>query len=315
MRFAFIFFAFIFFQVNAPLFGEYQEYQGKWVTSRYTPYLPLSEHMELARGRVAEGQWRLALSQLVIITHAKAPQDLMSEALFSSALCEYHLKMYEEANDDLTLYLNEFTRDQRYNDIFDLKFKIASAFADGARRHLFGWRPMPKILSAKNLAVDIFDEVAVALPRSDLAAQALLEKGKILRKLRKFNPSNQAFSQIVTEFDRHPLVLQSFEELSYNYFVEMETTSRSEELLELAKINRQKMQTRFPNADGVALDEKIHDMRELYAQGLLDLSVLYKKKGHKEAAFLYLGRLSALYSDTASGKVAIEVLDITGLSK
>lgn len=304
-----LFFSILSVFLSTPLPATYQQYDGGWVKEKFVPYLSLDEHLNLARSALQNQQWSLAEHHFQIILHASTEADTYSEAILGCSQSEYHLQKYEEANTHLDTYVKELQRDQRYRAVMELKYQIAQAFREGAKRRLFGWSSMPKILSGKDIALQIYDEIAAALPRSDLAAQSLLAKAQMLRRTRQFSLSSQAFQQLISEFDRHPLVLQAFQEQARNYLVEMRTTSRNEELLELARINRQKMATRFPNADFVRIDADIQTMRELYAQSLFESAQLYDKKGKKEASQLYLGRLMRLYGDTKVAPQAQQAID------
>ena len=157
---------------------------------------------------------------------------------------------------------------------------------------------MPRILSAKELAAEIYDEIAVGLPRTDLAARALLSKAAMQRKDRHYTLSSNALQQVISDFGRHPLCLQAFEDQAQTYLEEMQTTCRNEELLELARLNIQKMKSRFPGADLSHVEACLAGMRELYAQSLVDAAKLYKRKGKKQASELYEHRLEKLYGNT-----------------
>lgn len=300
-------FTFIIF--STPLKADPNIGVNETASSKHSRHLTLAidEHAKLARSALDKELWSEAQSQYQIILRATKEGKLFAEALYNLAWANYKLGLYEEANTLLSDYLKELPRDERYDDIVELKFRLAQKFELGARRRIFGWSFMPRWLSGRDIALEIYEEVAQALPRSELAGKALLARSNMFIKNKRYNEARVALEQVITDFDRNPIALEAFEKLSKLYLREMETTSRSEELLELAKINEQKLAKRFPNANLEQVKTAIAKMRELYAQSLLDTAYLYHKKGKLEAAKLYLGRLKALYSDTQAGRKAEKI--------
>lgn len=286
----------------------YRKYGGNWIQEKYVPYMSLDKHLELAKQCQEQQDWLRALNHYEIVLHHSAQRAAHLEALYGTAFCRYNLGDYENANISANTYLKEADRNQLLMPLMEMKFQIAEKFKAGAKRRPFSWSVMPKILSAKELAAQIYDEVAVAAARTDLAAQALLSKAFLLRRQKQFSHSNQALQQIINDFDKQPYVLQAFGEIARNYLLEMRTSSKSEEFLELARINRQKMLMRFPNADTVDFDRSFQAMRELYAMSLIEAAELYRKKGQASACKLYIGRVTSLYSDTRAALQAQQTL-------
>lgn len=294
-------FAFIF--SFASLEAGYQKVDGRWIEDKYVPYLSLDKHLELAQQALEQERYRDALKHFQILTHSDADRDSMLAAIYGEACCLFHLGDYEESDAMFDRYLRESERNRWFEPIMLMKFEIAEKFRQGVKRRPFGSPNLPRVLSAYDLAGEIYDEIAVGLPRSDIAARALLAKAAMLRAQRHYTLSSQALGQVIADFGRHPLCLQAFEDQAQTYLEEMKTTSRNEELLELARLNIQKMKTRFPGADFINVEACLAGMRELYAQSLYDAAVLYRRKGHKRACELYEHRLLRLYSDTKAAQM------------
>ncbi len=294
-------FAFTFYTIN-PLEAAYQKVNGRWVEDKYVPFLSLEEHLKIAQEALEQEDYAAALKHFQIVIHNYDEHEMGLAAIYSAGVCQLHLGQYEESNQLFNQYLRESERNRYFEPIMAMKFEIAEKFRKGAKRRPFGSANLPRILSGKELASSIYDEIAIGLPRSDLAAQALLSKATMLRAQRHYTLSSQALQQIIADFGNHPLCLQAFEDQAKTYLEEMSTTSRNEELLELAQLNIQKMKIRFPGADLSHVEACLKGMRELYAQSLYEAASLYKRKGKKEASALYEQRLMRLYVDTESAK-------------
>jgi outer membrane protein assembly factor BamD (BamD/ComL family) len=293
----------IFFFAPVFLQAGYQKVNGRWIESKYIPYLSIEKHLELGQNALEHKLYPQAVKHFEIVSHSDADRSLVLSAVFGQANAFFYMDDYEESDALFDRYLRESERNRFFETIMSMKFEIAEKFRLGAKRRPFGYSSFPRILSGKDIAIKIYDEIVVGLPRSDLAARAFLAKAQLYRDQREYVLSTQALQQVIADFGKHPLCLQAFEDQAQSYLLEMKTSSRNEELLELARLNIQKLKTRFPGADLSAVETCFTGMKELYAQSLCDAALLYKHKGHKEAYELYKHRLLKLYPDTNAAQI------------
>ncbi|MBS0655612.1 MAG: outer membrane protein assembly factor BamD, partial [Verrucomicrobia bacterium] len=147
---------------------------GRFIDVKDIATLSVEEHYKLGIEALQKKDWPEAVHQFRVVTINFPLTSWGKESFYFLGVAYYHVDDKELANRNLSIYLSEEQNPQYYEETFRYKLAIADAFKDGARRHLFGYEKLPKWLPAKELAVNIYDEIAASLPSNDVAAKALL---------------------------------------------------------------------------------------------------------------------------------------------
>jgi outer membrane assembly lipoprotein YfiO len=248
--------------------------------------------------------WADAISDRYPTTpFAQETPYLIGEAYFNLHKLEY-------ANDYFTTYLNTLTSPKHFEEAIQYKFEIAEAFANGAKKHLFGSPKMPAWISAEEDAIPIFDEVIAALPHSELCTKSLLSKARIQAKMEDFKPSIETLDLLIRRFPKHELAAEAYLEKTKVYLTQCKLESLDPALLDLTEVNLRKFRLVFPREPRLAEAEKIHfEMKELFAENLLEVGRFYEKTKKIPASAIYYNRVIGKYPNTQAAEVALEKLE------
>ena len=223
-----------------------------------------------------------------------------AEATFFQAKSFYNTGEFDLANEALTHYLNDYSNLTHFEDAIRYKFEIAKKFASGAKKHLFGGRRSPKWLSAKEDAIQIFDEVITTLPRNDLAAYSLFGKGELLAGLKSFKESIESYQNLTRRFPKHPLASEAYLEIGRVYLAQCQEEFPDPNFIDLAEINIRKFQSDFPGEPRiVALEDSLAKMKERFAKELYENGRFYERKKKFRSAFLYYVNILKKYPSTS----------------
>jgi outer membrane protein assembly factor BamD (BamD/ComL family) len=228
--------------------------------------------------------------------------------LMGTAYC--HLKQYELANEIFSEYLQTSACPKHFQEAVEMKFLIAEYFRQGGKKHLFGSHKLPAILSAEEDALKIYDEVIAALPHHDVAIQALLGKAKIQADSEDFKPAIESLQLLIRRFPRHDLAAQGFLEINRIYLKQCQAQHLDPNLLDLAEANLQKFRLAFPRESRLTdADAAVNQMKELYAENLLEIAHFYQKRNNTNASRIYLSKTIARFPDTRAAISAREKLE------
>ncbi|MDN3504739.1 MAG: outer membrane protein assembly factor BamD [Rhabdochlamydiaceae bacterium] len=236
---------------------------------------------------------------------------LASETIYMQALSFYESKEYHLADVAFTRYLHEYSSLKHFEDAISYKFKIAEKFGSGARKRLFGGRLSPKWLSAKEDALRIYDEVITTLPRNELAAMSLYNKGLILLEIQSFKEAVESFQTLVKRFPKHPLAPECYIAISQTYLDQCNKEFPDPNLIELAEINLQRFSSDFPGEERLSISsDMLEKMRNTFAKELFVNAKYYEKKKKAMSAFLYYSSIlmkypTSKYSEEAAKRIAV----------
>lgn len=284
--------------------AAYRKVNGQWVKDRYLPYIELSDHLKLAQDFYKQGEDAMALHQLLIVTKNSQNYHQLATAYFLMAKIYLVMENYEEANSALNRYLSESIGDEIAFEVWDLKFEIAEHFRLGGKKRVFGFENLPKWLSGKGLAVQIYDEIIQGVPRSSIARKSYISKALVLRAQRRFEESNEALLYLTTHCPTSAEGYAAFIELSTNYLLQMESHSRDEHDLYYAQLNIKKFMQNYPGAADTPLQENYSQMEELLAQRFFDIGCLYEKKDKRNASRIYFQKVISSFPQSHSARLA-----------
>lgn len=258
---------------------------------------------------IDEADWWAAIDfgQIVLYHFPDSPYG--QEIPFFVGMAYLQLGQHELANESLSEYLKKSTNPKHFDEAIDAKFEIAEFFREGGKKRLFGSHKLPAILPAKEDALTIYDEIIASMPHHELAAKAMLGKAEIQTYYEDFRPSVETLHLLIRRFPKHELAAESYLRINQVYLSQAETQLLDPDLLDLAEVNLRKFKLAFPREPRVASAEKAFtEMKEIFAQNLLETGRFYKKRKQMDAAIIYFSKIVAKYPESQAATVAREQL-------
>ena len=295
---------------SAELEAPYVYQKGHWRDAANCATLSVDRHFSLGITAYNGGKMEAAAAQFQIVVESFPKTRYAAEARLLLAWALFSLQEYDLANDRLDDYLKNDSYPIRLEDALQIKCMIADRLAEGARRHCFGWRRLPKWASGRSLAIDIYDEVAAVLPHHELGARALYAKARILYLSGDYSGSIEGFQLLIRRFPSTELAADSYVAISKVYAKRIVSEFHNPDLLSLGRINSRLFTEEFPEDPRQAeIEENLLLMEEHYAQGLYDAACFYQKKGSADGARLYFEAVVRQFPRTQSARSAEQQLD------
>ncbi len=249
--------------------------------------------------------WEALLEKSEMILSEFPGTPFSEDAEFYLGVSYFHLGDQELSNDHLSRYLRKQTAPKHFETAIEYKFQIAESFKEGAKKHLMGWKKMPKWVPARDEALQIYDEVITALPNHDIAAKALFSKAKLLYRIDDYKSSIDAYQTLIRRFPKHHLSPDSYIGIGAVYLTQARLEFPDPDFLELAEINIQKFMRDFPGDKRVSVNqEMLQEMRELYALHLYDVAKFFERTNKPKAAKIYYGKIVNQYPTTKTAERA-----------
>lgn len=301
----------VFVTCISKLSAGYTIYDGKFVNTDDVPDFSSGKHYELAIEAMNARDWKEAVYHFNIITKNFSREAFYPESQYYLAVSYFFLQEYDFANLSFSAYLSCQSNPVFFEDAIAYKLQIANCFKNGAKRRFFGTKMLPKWAPARALALEIYNEVILALPCHEYAAQALYEKGYLLWEDREFRESVDAFQTLIRRFPKHILAPASYACIGYVYLDQAKCEFQNPDILVLAEINLRKFEKDFPK------DERLEEascnvlaIKEQYAQGLFETGQFYERIEKPLASILYYKSAIHQFPDTSYAKCSRRRLEI-----
>jgi outer membrane protein assembly factor BamD (BamD/ComL family) len=210
---------------------------------------------------------------------------------------------YEMANLRFTDYLSRQATPTYFEETIRYKFEIAQQFRQGARRHIMGFKALPKWLPAGSEAVAIYDEVISALPNHELAAQSHHGKAGVQMANEDFRAAIESYQTLIRRFPKHPLAIESFIGIGEVYLMQSKKEFPDPDLLDLAALNLRKFRSSFPGEEKLLVaQQNFALMQDHYANGLYETARFYERTKKWGAAKIYYEKIMKSYPDSSVAK-------------
>ena len=285
---------------------------GKLINMHEIATLSVQEHYSLAKQALEQGHWRELIHQANMIVKNFPGTDFAWDSYFFLGTGYFHLKEMDLANSNFSIYLKQ-PAPKFFEQTIEYKFQIAQEFEHGEKKPLLGLSGMPKWIPAYQEAIEIYDEVIMALPQHDLAVQAMLGKGSLLFKEGEYKESVETFQTLIRRFPKHPLACDSYIAITNVYLMQSKEEYPDPDYLELAEINAKKFKMDFPSHPKVAaIEEMLVEMRELFAGELYKTAQFYERTKKPKAAMIYYSKILSKYPGTQVSLQSQKRLDVLG---
>lgn len=286
---------------------------GKIVNTKLIATMPAEDHYQLGINALNQGNWKDATEQFLIVTTNFADTPLGQEAFYYLGVSDYFLEELDSANEAFTEYLKAQNNPQYFEETMRFKHAIAYELKNGAKVRFFGSKHFPKWASGQELAVQVFDEVIMALPCHELTALSLYYKGEILREQRWYRESIDVFFQLIRRFPKHELAPESYVMITSIYLEQSQQEFQNPDLIALAEIALRRFKDDFPRSELVSIaDANVKQMKEVYAEGLFAIGQFYERKKETRASIIYYQNAVLQFPDTAISRLCKERLSVLG---
>lgn len=267
------------------------------------PTLTAEEHHALAVEAYKKCDWNEAARNFLIITQSFRTSPLAVDASYFLGVCYFELQEYEFANNAFSAYIGGKSHPNYFIESIEYKFCIAEAFRNGAKRHFFGTKQLPKWASGEELGVQIYDEVVAALPSHDFAARALYSKGSLLWKNKDYRNSIDCFQLLVKRFPKHELTPEAYLAMTCVYLDQSKFEFQNPDLLAFADLNVRRFKKQFPKEERLIQAENyVLEIKEVYASGLYETGLFYERTGKPLASVIYYKNAIQQFPETVVAK-------------
>lgn len=261
---------------------------------------PVEEHYHIGLAAMEHSDWKEAAKQFHVVSSNFPQSSFAKEAFFYLGVANFHLEEYDFANNAFSEYLRVHQNPQRFEEAIEYKFKIANLFKNGAKRHFFGTKHLPKWASGRDVALEIYDQIIAAVPAHELAAQSLFGKADLLCQSGCYVESIDVYQQLIRKFPKHELAPKSYVAISAVYLERSQYEQQNPDLLALAQINLRRFQQEYPRDESIEIVEKnLLALKECCACSLYDIAQFYERTDHPRASIIYYKSAISQFPETA----------------
>lgn len=261
---------------------------------------------------IEDQDWWAVIDYAELISYHFPQSPFAEETAFLIGEAYFKMDQLELANEAFSSYLSHVVSPKRFEDAVQYKFTIAEQFKNGVKKPLFGSHKLPKIVSGKEDAVQIYDDVITTFPHHEMAVRALLGKAQVQAELEDFKPSLETLDLLIRRFPKHELAASAYLQKSHVYLMECQERSLDPALLDLADVNLNKFRLAFPRESRISqAEEELLQMKEIFAQHLFDTGKFFEKTKKIPASIIYYSKVIAKYPETkAASRAKVKLEDL-----
>lgn len=292
-------------------YAAYTIKDGKLIGTHELATLSVQEHYSLGKEALESSNWMELIRQSRILVKNFSETVFAQDSYFYLGLAYFNLGELDLSNKYFSQYLTNQLTPKYFEESIRYKFLIAQAFEQGAKRRLLGKESMPKWSSGKREAIEIYDEVIMALPQHDLAIQSLFGKANILFSEKDFKESLEVFQVLLRRFPKSSLARDSYVAITKVYKTMSEEEYADPDYLDLAGINIKKFKMDFPEDPKISEAEEIlYAMMEVYAKDLYKTAQFYERTKKPKASIIYYSKIMNKYPNTKIAMQSRERLNV-----
>lgn len=248
----------------------------------------LALHYDLGCEYYQKQDWRYASDEFEKVIYFFPSSETAAVASYYLAICYFEMKEYDFANTEFSSYLKASDHPAYFEEAVYYKFCIAEYFRSGQKKRFFKVRYFPKWASAEDLALTIYDEVVAALPNHPLTVCALYSKADLLKRIREYREAIDTYQMIIRRFPKDEIVPACYLNIADVYLEQSRYEFQNPDILALAELNARRFKAEFPKDErGEIIDQRVSEIKELYAKGLCDLGLFYERLNQPAAAAIY----------------------------
>ncbi|HEY5259887.1 MAG TPA: outer membrane protein assembly factor BamD [Rhabdochlamydiaceae bacterium] len=267
--------------------------------------LSVQEHYSAALKAYETENWKELVLQADAVSKNFTTTPFAEEAQFFLGVGYFHLNEYEIANKQLSAYLKKQAAPKHFEEAMEIKFAIAEKYREGAKKHLLGWKTLPKWEPAQEEALALYDEVTTGLPNHEIAAQALFGKAQLLFAQQDYSEAVEVYLTLIRRFPKHELAPEAYIAIGEVHLTQAKMEYPNPDFLDLAELNLRKFRQDFPGDERVAKNEAmILEMKEVYASSLYETARFYERTKKPDASVIYYTKIMDKFPETKVAKRA-----------
>ena len=283
-----------------PVEGGYTLRHGRLVNVDELATLSLEEHYAQGIAAAESHDWKEAALQFNIVCVNFPNTSYGQESCYHLGVALFYMSELDVSNDAFSKYLKVQNNPKYFQNAIEYKFNIAERFRRGALKRFFGTRQLPKWLSGKTLALEIYDEVICAVPSHEIAAQALFSKASLLWETGNFRECIDSYQLLVKRFPKHELAPQSFAEMIKVYLNQSEYEFQNPDILAFAEIALRNFIYKFPRDERICeAEQNVLRIKEIYAKGFYETGKFYERINKPRASIIYYQNAIHQFPETA----------------
>jgi outer membrane assembly lipoprotein YfiO len=171
-------------------------------------------------------------------------------------------------------------------------------------------------MSAKEDAIEIYEEVISTVPHTEMAAKSLLAKADIQTELEDYKLAVETLSQLIRRFPKDEAAAEAYLQINKVYFAQCNNTSLDLDLLDLASVNLRKFRLAFPREPRLEEAAKVFaQTEELFAENLYETGLFFERTKKPSASVIYYNKVVSKYPSTKAAMSAKEKLDARAKDK
>ncbi|MBS0630100.1 MAG: outer membrane protein assembly factor BamD [Verrucomicrobia bacterium] len=288
-----------FILISTSCFASLTLRDGKLVQKEEAATQPVQEHYSSLMQAYETQDWKTLEKEAIVVSKSFPDTPFGKDALYFLGVAYFKQEDFEMANRHFKEYLTKEATPKHFEEAIRYKFEIADQFRNGAHKHLFGLKSMPKWAPADDEALQIYDEVISALPHNELAAKALYGKAKLQAKGEDYRAAIETYQTLIRRFNKHPLAVESYIGIGEIYLDQSKTEYPDPDFLDLAALNLRKFQTSFPGEEKIAVaNENFHKMEDRYAASFYETAQFYERTKKWGAAKIYYTKILASFPES-----------------
>ena len=232
--------------------------------------------------------------------------EISADAWFFAGVSYYKLSDLDLANSALSCYLTSKTAPHYFEEAIYYKLCIADRLACGERIHPIESYKLPKCITARDLALEIYDEVISMLPTSEMAAKALFKKANLQWSFELRRDAIATYQTLIRRFPKNEMVQDSYLNILYIYLAESRIEYQNPDIFSFAEITLRRFEQDFPKDEKIETGECIlATIREVFASGLYNIAEFYMRTCETRAATIYYQMVIAKFPTTKTANRAL----------
>ncbi|NGX47806.1 MAG: Outer membrane protein assembly factor BamD [Chlamydiae bacterium] len=292
-------------------FADYTLKDGKLVEREEIATESVQEHYSTVTKYFEKGEWKNLEKEAIILIKNFPNSPFARDATFFLGMAYFKQDDFEMANIEFTEYLTRQATPKYFEETIQYKFEIAEKFRSGARKHIMGFKTLPKWMPAGSEAIAIYDEVISALPHHELAAHSHYGKAQVQAKNEDFRAAVESYQTLIRRFPKHPLAIESYIGIGEVYLQQSQSEYCDPDFLDLAELNLRKFRTSFPGEEKIAVAQGNYmRMQDHYAGSLFETARFYERTNKWGAAKIYYAKILKNYPDSFVAKKSKDRLEI-----
>ena len=293
--------------------AAYTVKDGTLISVNEMATLSVQEHYSLLKDAVESESWNDVIEQGKIILKNFPKTPFAQDSAYFIGFAYFQLHELGIANKYFSAYLEQGLSTKFFDKVIHYKFSIAEHFRQGGKRRFFDKESWPKWLPSKEEAIEIYEEVAAAIPQEEMAAKSLYGKAELQFALRDYTESIESFEVLIRRFPKHPLSCEAFIFIAKVYRAQAENEYPDPDYLDLAQLNSKKFGIEFPgHPKQKEIDEIYINMLEVYADELYQTAQFYERTKKPSASLVYYAKILEKYPQTKVAGASQKRLDSLG---